>query len=140
MSRKPPPRALTLWLCWARAYLLACCKFGSLLIGLFEWRPGFVPLEGLPLNIAQNTLRPMFGIVQGVFRQQAGGAWFPCRDLKLAITVLMPQSSEPHNLEPTRITGCTGTCRRRRHLDRRSCSGRRGQSSKPPSEVRIQPH
>ena len=37
------------------------------------------------------------GIVQGVFRQQAGGAWFPCRDLKLAITVLMPQSSEPHH-------------------------------------------
>ena len=34
------------------------------------------------------------GIVQGVFRQQAGGVWFPCRDLKLAITVLMPQSSE----------------------------------------------
>ena len=60
MSRKPPPRALALWLCWARAYLLACCKFGSLLIGLFEWRPGLVPLEGLPLNIAQNTLRPMF--------------------------------------------------------------------------------
>ena len=29
------------------------------------------------------------GIVQGVFRQQAG-AWFPCRGLKLAITVLMP--------------------------------------------------
>ena len=28
--------------------------------GLFEWRPGLVPLEGLPLNIAQNTLRPMF--------------------------------------------------------------------------------
>ena len=37
------------------------------------------------------------GIVQGVFRQQAGGAWFPSRDLKLAITVLMPQSSEPHH-------------------------------------------
>ena len=37
------------------------------------------------------------GIIQGVFRQQAGGAWFPCRDLKLAITVLMPQSSEPHH-------------------------------------------
>ena len=37
------------------------------------------------------------GIVQGVFRQQAGGAWFPCKDLKLAITVLMPQSSEPHH-------------------------------------------
>ena len=37
------------------------------------------------------------GIVQGVFRQQAGRAWFPCRDLKLAITVLMPQSSEPHH-------------------------------------------
>ena len=37
------------------------------------------------------------GIVQGVFRQQAGCAWFPCRDLKLAITVLMPQSSEPHH-------------------------------------------
>ena len=37
------------------------------------------------------------GIVQGVFRQQAGGAWFSCRDLKLAITVLMPQSSEPHH-------------------------------------------
>ena len=37
------------------------------------------------------------GIVQGVFRQQAGGTWFPCKDLKLAITVLMPQSSEPHH-------------------------------------------
>ena len=31
------------------------------------------------------------------FRQQAGGAWFPCKDLKLSITVLMPQSSEPHH-------------------------------------------
>ena len=40
----------------------------------------------------------------------------------------------------TRITGCIGTCKCRRHLDRRSCSCRRGQSSKPPSEVRIQPH
>ena len=30
------------------------------LIGLFVWRPGLVPLEGLPLNIAQNTLRPLF--------------------------------------------------------------------------------
>ncbi len=37
------------------------------------------------------------GIVRGVFRQQAGGAWFPCKDLKLHITVLMPQSSEPHH-------------------------------------------
>ena len=37
------------------------------------------------------------GIVQGVFRQQAGGAWFPCRDLKLAIVVLVPQSCEPHH-------------------------------------------
>ena len=37
------------------------------------------------------------GIVQGVFRQQASGAWFPCRDLKFAITVLMPQSSELHH-------------------------------------------
>ena len=37
------------------------------------------------------------GIVRGVFRQQAGGAWFLCKDLKLHITVLMPQSSEPHH-------------------------------------------
>ena len=37
------------------------------------------------------------GIVQGVFRQQAGGAWFPCKDLKVAIVVLMPQSCEPHH-------------------------------------------
>ena len=124
MSRKPPPRALALWLCWARAYLLACCKFGSLLIGLFEWRPGLVPFEGLPLNIAQNTLRPMFRMC-GATSSCLGKALmlsiyssaFPpycvelfkgcsanklvapgsCRDLKLAITVLMPQSSEPHH-------------------------------------------
>ena len=31
------------------------------------------------------------GIVQGVFRQQAGGAWFPCRDLKV-FSCLSPAS------------------------------------------------
>ena len=35
------------------------------------------------------------GIVRGVFRQQAGGAWFPSKIMKINITVLMPQSSEP---------------------------------------------
>ena len=37
------------------------------------------------------------GIMRGVFRQQAGGAWFPCKTLKIHITVIMPQSSEPHH-------------------------------------------
>ena len=37
------------------------------------------------------------GIIRGVFRQQAGGAWFPCKTLKIHITVIMPQSSEPHH-------------------------------------------
>ena len=37
------------------------------------------------------------GIVCGVFRQQAGGAWFPSKILKIHITVIMPQSSEPHH-------------------------------------------
>ena len=32
-----------------------------------------------------------------VFCQQAGGAWLPCKDLKLSITVLMSQSSKPHH-------------------------------------------
>ena len=31
----------------------------------------------------------------GVFRQQAGVAWFPVKTTKLSITVLMPQSGEP---------------------------------------------
>ena len=48
-------------------------------------------------HLLQRFSTVLRGIIQGVFRQQAGGAWFPCRDLKLAITVLMPQSSEPHH-------------------------------------------
>ena len=53
--------------------------------------------KALMLSIYSSAFLPYCGIVQGVFRQQAGGAWFPCRGLKLAITVLMPQSSEPHH-------------------------------------------
>ena len=75
MSRKPPPRASALWWCWTRAYRPACCKFGSLLIGLFVWRPGLVPLEGLPLNIAQNTLRPLFRIGGLSTVQLAASSW-----------------------------------------------------------------
>ena len=37
------------------------------------------------------------GILRGVFRQQAGGAWFLCKTVKIHITVIMPQSSEPHH-------------------------------------------
>ena len=48
-------------------------------------------------HLLQSFPTVLRGIVQGVFRQQAGGAWFPCKDLKLSITVLMPQSSEPHH-------------------------------------------
>ena len=48
-------------------------------------------------HLLQRFPTVLHGIVQGVFRQQAGGAWFPCKDLKLSITVLMPQSSEPHH-------------------------------------------
>ena len=59
-----------------------------------------IKLPGQSIDVEHLLLRfptVLRGIVQGVFRQQAGGAWFPCRDLKLAITVLMPQSSEPHH-------------------------------------------
>ena len=59
-----------------------------------------IKLPGQSIDVEHPLLRfptVLRGIVQGVFRQQAGGAWFPCRDLKLAITVLMPQSSEPHH-------------------------------------------
>ena len=59
-SRKPPPRALALLRCWVRVYLPVCCRFGSLHIGRFAWRPGFVLLVRLPLSIGQNTLSQMF--------------------------------------------------------------------------------
>ena len=37
------------------------------------------------------------GIVREVFRQQAGGAWFHRKIMKIHITILMPQFSEPHH-------------------------------------------
>ncbi len=39
-------------------------------------------------HLLQRFPTVLHGIVQGVFRQHAGGTWF---------TVLMPQSSEPHH-------------------------------------------
>ena len=59
-----------------------------------------IKLPDQSLNVEQ--LLPGFstvyqGILRGVFRQQAGGAWFPCKTLKIHITVIMPQSSEPHH-------------------------------------------
>ena len=48
-------------------------------------------------HLLQRFPTVLHGIVQGVLRQQAGGSWFPCKDLKLSITVLMPHSSEPHH-------------------------------------------
>ena len=57
-------------------------------------------LPGQSLNV--EYLLPGFptvlqGIVRGVFRQQAGGAWFPSKTVKISLTVIMPQSSEPHH-------------------------------------------
>ena len=37
-----------------------CCRFGSLHSGRFVWRPGFVHLVRLPLNIEQNMLSQLF--------------------------------------------------------------------------------
>ena len=37
-----------------------CCRFSSLHIGRFVWRPGFVHLVRLPLNIEQNMLSQLF--------------------------------------------------------------------------------
>ena len=59
-----------------------------------------IKLPDQSLNVER--LLPSFptvyqGIVRGVFRQQAGGAWFPCKTLKIFITVIMPQSSDPHH-------------------------------------------
>ena len=59
-----------------------------------------IKLPDQSLNVER--LLPSFptvyqGIVRGAFRQQAGGAWFPCKTLKIFITVIMPQSSDPHH-------------------------------------------
>ena len=69
------------------------------IMALTMWRCG-IKLPDQSLNVER--LLPSFstvyqGIVRGVFRQQAGGAWFPCKTLKIFVTVIMPQSSDPHH-------------------------------------------
>ena len=53
-----------------------------------------IKLSGQSMDV-EHLLQRFPTVLRGIV-QQAGGAWFPCEDLKLSITVLIPQSSEPH--------------------------------------------
>ena len=91
---------------WAVRVASHLCRLGDAPPAyVAEHVDSLVPHVRCNLKLAKQSLNvehllPCFptvlhGIVRGVFRQQAGGAWFPIKIMKLNITVLMPQSGEP---------------------------------------------